>query len=63
MNSLTTMQLTSFLAETFGECGRPKVAFQADTFGHSREQALLSSLVVIMAILRYIYFVRHDLFN
>ncbi len=37
---------TSFLSETFGECGRPKVAFQGDTFGHSREQALLSSLMV-----------------
>jgi len=40
------MMRISFLAETFGKCGRPKVLFQGDTFGHSREQALLSSLMV-----------------
>nr|CAH0110923.1 unnamed protein product [Daphnia galeata] len=33
----------SLLNETFGECGRPRISWQIDPFGHSKEQAFIFS--------------------
>ncbi|XP_032794592.1 lysosomal alpha-mannosidase [Daphnia magna] len=33
----------NLLNDTFGECGRPRIAWQIDPFGHSKEQAFIFS--------------------
>lgn len=40
-----------FLQETFGECARPKIGWQIDPFGHSREMASLLAQVSRLSIL------------
>ena len=37
-----------FIRKNFGKCGRPKIGWQIDPFGHSREQASLFAQVCIV---------------
>ena len=36
------------LNDTFGECARPRVAWQIDPFGHSKEQVTYVKIVIKM---------------
>ena len=37
-----------FLREQFGECGRPKIGWQIDPFGHSKQVASLFAHVSLI---------------
>ena len=45
-----------FLKEQFGECGRPKLGWQIDPFGHSRETPSLFAHVSDLIELRCIFY-------
>ena len=39
-----------FLKDVFGDCARPKIGWQIDPFGHSREQASLFAQVSLSCV-------------
>ncbi len=38
-----------FLRDQFGECGRPKIGWQIDPFGHSREYGSILAQVIFFS--------------
>ncbi len=44
------MEFLTCVQEEFGECGRPRVGWQIDPFGHAREHAHIMAKVFIKKI-------------
>ncbi len=51
----------AFLLDQFGECGRPKIGWQIDPFGHSREQASLFAQVNFFKTCSFFVNERYDI--
>lgn len=46
---------TRWLNDTFGACGRPKIGWQIDSFGHSTEQAAIFRKVSFHLLAKLVY--------
>ena len=58
-----------FLKENFGDCGIPKIGWQIDPFGHSREQASMFAQVkvyilhILLLFSIFLFIIRMFLFS